>query len=642
MKLVKPSLVSVFVVSLLGCSTAPDTENGNQEKLYTQTEMNLMLAKAKSEERARIEKELNRQQKQKDLFNQIREHQQNLQKNKETAKSTQKLNKNSEKKSGSVSSEKIIPTSRKPVLYKEIKGVKYYRCAANSLVAVSYKNNYWHYDPSSKELSATLCKKSRDLVTIKKLQQALYDQGLLKSDSLTKEQLVDGIWGESTLQAVKKYQQKNGLLLGQLTIQTLEHLGVFSTNTVNTDSMQGLNIIKPSVEIADVEEDSNQDNSATIDTQKTQVAVETLSVESQSPTTSVTAESKKVVKAPAVESKSQSSDISDKENLVKVIEKIIPKNRSQQLYKTVSGADYYRCAANSLVPQKNDFGDWAYSSDKQELSATLCKRSRDVATMTDLQYILNEKGYLTSRNLTKGQLISGNWDQATLAAVKKYQRENGLLYGQLTIETLEYLGVFKPDAKRIKWVSSNTKNTEKPVELDKTNKIKNIIVAPGQVTEVKGQDNKQTLANDKSIEFNAIEVIKPTEDAINYALFKPETAKPVLYAKQVNGKALWRCRAHAFMASKDSNGLISYDENKEYKATLCKMSRSKAIIKQLQLALKQKGYLKPSPPLDLVVIDGIWGINTLSALKAYQRANGLAYGQLTIDSLEKLGVFKAH
>ena len=322
--------------------------------------------------------------------------------------------------------------------------------------------------------------------------------------------------------------------------------------------------------------------------------------------------------------------------LLKVINKIVPKNRSQRLYKTVSGADYYRCAANSLVPQKNDFGDWAYSSDKQELSATLCKRSRDVATMTDLQYILNEKGYLTSRTLTKDQLINGHWDQATLAAVKKYQRENGLLYGQLTIETLEHLGVFEPDAKRVKWVSSNT---VKPVQSDKANDVKNNIVTPRKV---KVTQDKQALTNNKQMNLSAIEIIKPKDDAINYALFKPESGKPVLYAKQVNGAALWRCRANAFMASKDSNGLISYDENKEYKATLCKMSRSESIIKQLQLALKEKGYLKPSPPLDLVVIDGIWGINTLNALKAYQRANGLAYGQLTIESLENLGVFKSH
>lgn len=664
MKLVKPSLVSIVVVSLLGCSTTTDTQNSNKQKLYTQTEMDLMLAKAKSQERARIEKELNRQQDQRDLFNQIREHQNNLQKNKEnikTAENKQKLNKDSEENSASI--EKIIPTSRKPAFYREIKGVKYYRCAANSLVAVEKKNNHWYYDSSHQELSATLCKKSRNFVTMKKLQQTLYDQGLLTSDTLTKEQLVDGVWGNSTLEAVKKYQQNNGLLFGQLTIQTLEHLGVFTPNTVKPDSMQGLNIIKPSVEIANVEEATADANSAT-DNQNSQVALEPKVAESQPPAVPAVAkveevqETNSAIKAKPVEPKLQSNNASQNTDLVKVIEKIIPKNRKQHLYKIVSGADYYRCAANSLVPQKSDFGNWAYSSEKQELSATLCKRSRDVATMTDLQYILNEKGYLTSPTLTKGQLISGVWGQDTLSAVKKYQRKNGLLYGQLTIETLERLGVFEADKNRVKWVAKNSNEL-------KANNDAQAVEATQTATQTAAQKQPQTDVEDmpevapilddqpnasikapvasesNSVNFTPFVVAKKQDDDIDYSLLQPQVAKPVFYAKLEDGTALWRCRAHAFLASKDSEGLISYDDDSEYRATLCKMSRSKAIIKQLQLALKEKGYLKPSPPLDLVVIDGIWGINTLGALKNYQRANGLAYGQLSIESLEKLGVFKS-
>ncbi|MEA1988579.1 MAG: peptidoglycan-binding domain-containing protein, partial [Pseudomonadota bacterium] len=78
---------------------------------------------------------------------------------------------------------------------------------------------------------------------------------------------------------------------------------------------------------------------------------------------------------------------------------------------------------------------------------------------------------------------------------------------------------------------------------------------------------------------------------------------------------------------------------KAFRATLCKASRSEKILKQLQIALRNQGFLKPSPPLDLVVVDGVWGLNTFNALKAYQKANGLAHGQVTLESFERLGVF---
>ncbi len=74
--------------------------------------------------------------------------------------------------------------------------------------------------------------------------------------------------------------------------------------------------------------------------------------------------------------------------------------------------------------------------------------------------------------------------------------------------------------------------------------------------------------------------------------------------------------------------------------TLCKWSRSPEIIEALQLALSERGFLKPSPPYDLEVIDGIWGINTLNSLINYQKSRGLAYGQLSIESLVDLGVIQ--
>ncbi len=78
--------------------------------------------------------------------------------------------------------------------------------------------------------------------------------------------------------------------------------------------------------------------------------------------------------------------------------------------------------------------------------------------------------------------------------------------------------------------------------------------------------------------------------------------------------------------------------NTQLLPTLCKYSRSPGIIKKLQQSLQAHGYLKSSPPYDLVVVDGVWGINTLSAVRAYQKDHGLAYGQLSIEVLKHLKV----
>lgn len=462
MKLVRFSFVSFFVVAVLGCSTISSVNDDNSKKLYTQAEVDLMLAKAKSEEHSRIQKELHRQGEQKRIFSQILASQNKSKKTKTDNQDNQKP-KEIDKVVSAKPIAKIIPKSRVPVLYRNQNGVKYFRCAANSLVAMSKQNNQWIYNSSKEELSATLCKKSRDRTTMTKLQQKLYDLGLLKSNTLTKEQLIDGFWGVTTLEAVKKYQKQHGLLFGQLTIQTLEHLGIFTPITSHSDSMHDLNIINPSVNEAESAAVTKPADNIDIQKPKLQTNVKLISSENKESLASNLKSDSKInneANSQVDESAETNTNSAKQSGLVQVIEKIIPKDRKQYLYQVVGGAKYYRCAANSLVPQKNKFGSWAYSSEKQELSATLCKRSRDVATMTDLQYELYQKGYLRAPGLNKDQLLSGIWEHNTLAAVKKYQRENGLLYGQLTIETLESLGIFKADKTRIKWANDTSKSSD--------------------------------------------------------------------------------------------------------------------------------------------------------------------------------------
>lgn len=73
------------------------------------------------------------------------------------------------------------------------------------------------------------------------------------------------------------------------------------------------------------------------------------------------------------------------------------------------------------------------------------------------------------------------------------------------------------------------------------------------------------------------------------------------------------------------------DSNLEWREILCETNTDEGVVKALQRALKSKGY-NPGP------IDGVVGPETMGAVNRFQKDEGLARGQLTIKTLEKLGV----
>lgn len=75
------------------------------------------------------------------------------------------------------------------------------------------------------------------------------------------------------------------------------------------------------------------------------------------------------------------------------------------------------------------------------------------------------------------------------------------------------------------------------------------------------------------------------------------------------------------------------DSRLEWRSILCETNTTTDVIRRLQLALKAENY-NPGP------IDGVLGIETLGAVNKYQKTNNLASGQLTIATLNKLGVAK--
>lgn len=77
--------------------------------------------------------------------------------------------------------------------------------------------------------------------------------------------------------------------------------------------------------------------------------------------------------------------------------------------------------------------------------------------------------------------------------------------------------------------------------------------------------------------------------------------------------------------SKVSDGYL------EWRTILCETNTNADVIRHLQTALRDTGY-NPGP------IDGVIGVKTMAAVKAYQRANHLAVGQLTLETLRGLKV----
>ncbi|MBL4730392.1 MAG: peptidoglycan-binding protein [Sulfurimonas sp.] len=77
--------------------------------------------------------------------------------------------------------------------------------------------------------------------------------------------------------------------------------------------------------------------------------------------------------------------------------------------------------------------------------------------------------------------------------------------------------------------------------------------------------------------------------------------------------------------SKTSDSYLRWQE------ILCETNINPNVISKVQTALKEKNY-------DITMIDGIYGKETTTAIKAYQKDNQLSQGALTLKTLESLGM----
>ena len=80
-----------------------------------------------------------------------------------------------------------------------------------------------------------------------------------------------------------------------------------------------------------------------------------------------------------------------------------------------------------------------------------------------------------------------------------------------------------------------------------------------------------------------------------------------------------------------SNQVIASESTLEWRSILCETNTTADVVSRMQRALRTAGYNTGGS-------DGVLGPQTMAALSAYQRANGLASGKLTMETLRKLRV----
>lgn len=105
------------------------------------------------------------------------------------------------------------------------------------------------------------------------------------------------------------------------------------------------------------------------------------------------------------------------------------------------------CFAKVVVPAQTLSSDAKVRLSKQRVSwrTVICKAHFTVENIIKVQASLRDKGYLTSEEVGRTNLLNGLWDERTQLAMLTYQKKNGLAYGvkgvEWTLESLKHLNL---------------------------------------------------------------------------------------------------------------------------------------------------------------------------------------------------------
>ncbi len=105
------------------------------------------------------------------------------------------------------------------------------------------------------------------------------------------------------------------------------------------------------------------------------------------------------------------------------------------------------CLVRVIVPSQTLSSDTKIVISKQRVSyrTVICKENFTVENIIKVQASLHDKGYLTSAEVDRTNLLNGLWDERTKLAMLTYQKDNGLAYGvegvEWTLESMKHLNL---------------------------------------------------------------------------------------------------------------------------------------------------------------------------------------------------------
>ncbi len=181
------ALLLLSSISLIGClqSVVKTTGSANQDVVPSQSEIDLMIHKAKVTERARVQTEYERQALRANVFANLKKM-------------------NLPALAGNCLVDVMVPSQR---------------LSSDTNVLISEQR------VSSRTV---ICEEHLTVKNIVKLQARLHDQGYLTSAEVDRKDLLNGQWDERTQLAMLTYQKENGLAYGlegvEWTLESLKHL----------------------------------------------------------------------------------------------------------------------------------------------------------------------------------------------------------------------------------------------------------------------------------------------------------------------------------------------------------------------------------------------------------------------------------
>lgn len=148
---------------------------------------------------------------------------------------------------------------------------------------------------------------------------------------------------------------------------------------------------------------------------------------------------------------------------------------------------------------------------------------------------------------------------------------------------------------------------------------KKVLVSPATVKEVTVPAQYKTVKRKVLAEPGRVE---PVEIPAEYdTITVTEMVEPATYDRQVAPDQYQKVPVRT----------LTSPAHMEWREILCETNLNSAAIGRVQRALKAKGY-DPGPA------DGYIGTKTKAAIKAFQRDNGLAQGNLTFETVRSLGL----